>query len=263
MTEEEVLAEFRAAGRAARGAFHPLLRPAQPALPAMRAGADGPGARLAPRRGAGRRDPARAAERSRDRRLAGDGRGHHRPRNGPRARRRGDVRRAADRHVRAAPRLPARRRARRCCWSRTSSPPASRRARRSQAIAEAGGEVIAAAALVDRSEGRRRSLGVPFFPLAPPRRADLCGRRAAARARRDPRREAGEPRGMTAPSRASADLHLSVPGARSEEALSIAGVGSRRAVCWPVERSALLTLQQSRTCPMLMRARHFGALAAR
>ena len=40
--------------RAARRPFHPLLGPAQPALPAMRAGADGSGARRAAGRGAGR-----------------------------------------------------------------------------------------------------------------------------------------------------------------------------------------------------------------
>jgi orotate phosphoribosyltransferase len=33
-----------------------------------------------------------------------------------------------------------------------------------KAVAEAGGEVIAAAALVDRSDGEA-DLGVPFFPL--------------------------------------------------------------------------------------------------
>ena len=61
-----------------------------------------------------------------------------------------------------------------------------------QAIAAADGEVIAAAALVDRSNGGA-DLGVPFFPLlrldVPSYEAD----RPPARARRSARREAREP----------------------------------------------------------------------
>ena len=45
-----------------------------------------------------------------------------------------------------------------------------------EAIAEAGGEVIAAAALVDRSGGEA-DLGVPFFPLVRLDVPDLRGRR--------------------------------------------------------------------------------------
>ena len=64
---------------AARRPFHPVLGPAQPALPAMRAGADGPGAGRAAGPGARRQAARRGARRDRRRRLAGDGRGHHRP----------------------------------------------------------------------------------------------------------------------------------------------------------------------------------------
>ena len=62
------------------------------------------------------------------------------------------------------------------------------------AIGRAGGETVAAAALVDRSNGAA-DLGVPFYPLIRARRADLCRGRAAARARRDARDQAGQPRG--------------------------------------------------------------------
>ena len=97
-------------------------------------------------------------------RLAGDGRRDHRPRDGPRARRRRDLRRAPERHFRVAPRLRRSTRANRSCWSRTSSPPASPAREAIKAIAGAGGEVLAAAALVDRIGGEV-DLGVPFFPL--------------------------------------------------------------------------------------------------
>ena len=88
----------------------------------------------------------------------------------------------------------ARGRGRRCCWWRTSSPPAFSSREAIKAVEEAGGEVIAAAALVDRSSGTA-DLGVPFFPLIQSSVPDLRGRRAAARARRDAGREAGEPEG--------------------------------------------------------------------
>ena len=58
------------------------------------------------------------------------------------------------------------------------------------AIAAAGGETVAAAALVDRSNGAA-DLGVPFYPADPPRRAELRRRRAAARAGGDPGDQAG------------------------------------------------------------------------
>ena len=58
MTDDEILAEFRAAEALARGTFHPLVGPAQPALPAMRARVDGPAARVAAGRGA-RREASR------------------------------------------------------------------------------------------------------------------------------------------------------------------------------------------------------------
>ena len=130
----------------------------------------------------------------RDRRLAGDGRGDHRPRDGPRAR--------ASRRSSSSGRP-----ARSSCAAASGSKPgqkvllvedvvttglSSREA--IAAVEEAGGEVIAAAALVDRSNGEA-DLGVPFFPLI---RLDVPayrGRRAAARARRDSRREAGQPEG--------------------------------------------------------------------
>ena len=93
--------------RAAGGAFHPVVGPAQLALPAMRARADGPAraARGWPRRWS-RASPPRSRDADRRGRLAGDGRRDRRARDGARAGRRGDVPRAARRHVRAAPRLP-------------------------------------------------------------------------------------------------------------------------------------------------------------
>ena len=175
--------------RAARGPFHPLLGPAQPALPAMRAGADGPGAR----RAAGRarsppRCPRELRDRDRHRRLAGDGRRHHRPRNGPRARRRGDLRRAA-------------RRARSSCAAASGSSPgeqvllvedvvttglSSREA--IAAIEAAGGEVDRRRRLVDRSGGTRRSRRA-LHPADPDRRArPMTPTTLPARARRHPRR---------------------------------------------------------------------------
>ena len=61
------------------------------------------------------------------------------------------------------------------------------------AVAAAGGEVIAEAALVDRSNGKA-DLGVPFHPLIRIDVPDLRRRFAPARARRDPGDQARKPR---------------------------------------------------------------------
>ena len=65
------------------------------------------------------------------------------------------------------------------------------------AIERAGGGVIAAAALVDRSNGAAE-LRRAVLPADPAGRADLRRRRAAARTGGDPRDQAGEPGGLSA-----------------------------------------------------------------
>ena len=61
------------------------------------------------------------------------------------------------------------------------------------AVAREGGEVIAEAALVDRSNGSV-DLGVPFYPAARHQLPDLCRGRCAARTRRHSRDQARQPR---------------------------------------------------------------------
>ena len=85
MTEDEILAEFRAADALLEGHFILSSGLRIPRYPAMRARADGPGARRAAGRGAGGAIPADRARADRCGRLAGDGRGDRRPRNGARA----------------------------------------------------------------------------------------------------------------------------------------------------------------------------------
>ncbi len=66
------------------------------------------------------------------------------------------------------------------------------------AITAAGGKVIAAAALVDRSGGTA-DLGVPFYPLIALSFPSLCRGRGARRAGRHPGHQAGQPgRAVTA-----------------------------------------------------------------
>ena len=166
MTEDEILAEFRAAEALLEGHFILSSGLQQPALPAMRARADGPARapRASPRRSPPPSPPSSAREIDIvvSPAMGGVIIGHE---MGRALGVRGDLRRAADRHVRAAPRLPRSRRGRRCCWSRTSSPPACR-SREAIAAVEAGRR---------RGDRRRRpgrplraaaaDLGVPFFPL--------------------------------------------------------------------------------------------------
>src|SRR3569623_108660 len=133
---------------AARRAFHPLVGVAFGALPAMRPRADEPGARRAAGDGAGRVPASCDPSLDPGGRLPGDGRRHRGARNGPRARRRGDVPRTARRRVRTAPRFPP---------------------RSGHACADDGRRghhrpVVAAASLGDRANGTA-VLGVPFFPL--------------------------------------------------------------------------------------------------
>ena len=92
-----------------------------------------------------------------------------------------------ERHVRAAPRLRASSRATKVLMVEdvVTTGLSSREA--IKAVEAAGGEVVAAAALVDRSGGAV-DLGVPFHALVDDQLPDLCRRRAAARARRDRRR---------------------------------------------------------------------------
>ena len=199
MTDEEVLAEFRAAGALLEGHFilsSGLHSPRY--LQCARVLMD-PDARLAPRRRARRhasRASCAAGSTSSSRRpwaasssaMKWAARSASRPCSS-------SGRRARSSCAAASGSSPARR----CCWSRTSSPPASPRARRSRRSTAEGGEVIAAAALVDRSGGEA-DLGVPFFPLVRLDVPDLRGGGPARRARRHPRRKAREPQGGVTPS---------------------------------------------------------------
>ena len=196
MTQEEVLAEFRAAGALLEGHFilsSGLHSPRY--LQCARVLMD-PRARLAARRA---RSPPRIPRELRSRiehgRLAGDGRGHHRPRNGPRAGRRGAVRRAAARARSSCAAASGSSRGSGCCWSRTSSPPACRSREAIEAVAG----------------GRRRGRSPP--PLwstaraAPPISACPSSRSSGSTSRPTrtttlpaelaalPRRKAGEPEG--------------------------------------------------------------------
>ena len=177
MTDEEVLAEFRAAGALLEGHFilsSGLHSPRY--LQCARVLMD-PDARLAPRRRARRAHPARAPRPDRHRRLAGHGR---RRSSAMKWAARSASRRCSWSGPRARSSCAAAsgsRPARRCCWSRTWSPPASPRARRSRPWRPQAARSIAAAALVDRSGGEA-DLGVPFFPLVRLERARPTRRRA-------------------------------------------------------------------------------------
>ena len=164
MTEDEVLAEFRSSEALARRAFPALVGPPQRALPAMRARVDGPRPRRAHRRWRSRRN-CRATLRKRDRKVVSPAMGGviighemgralgveamfvERP-EGTFELRRGFSLEPGEKVLMVE--------------DVVTTGLSSREA--IKAIEAAGGKVIAAAALVDRSAGTV-DLGVPFFPL--------------------------------------------------------------------------------------------------
>ncbi len=165
MTDEEILAEFRAADALLEGHFilssglrsPRYLQCARVLMDPARA------ERLA--RALAAKFPAELRERDRRRRLAGDGRGDHRPRNGPRAGQAGDVRRTAARDVSSF---------RRGFRLEPGPEGADGRGRGHHRPVVARGDHgdrgsrrqgdRRAASLVDRSGGSA-DLGVPFYPL--------------------------------------------------------------------------------------------------